>query len=451
MEMKKTKTLRMRAALPTDVVVKIALFVYDPATQFSLLEALHGSGLLGSFGHLYELGKLCDHDKLWPRLVIKERPSPTCRLHLEAIMAYYKHVEISAIFDLDWLSRFVHCEACVFYNGLPFQMLDVEDVKSWYSQWTTSLRISRLTTGQFVTADFVSILPQLQHLEALHYNAMTIDLAVIAAIFEMANLLRVAQPVELDLNNESSDEVWIDATLLPNAIAWLTTSPVRRFRILSWYWDPDVADDSTLIQAFYSALFNCPTLDSLDINDCELSAAAFEGATLSMRELVLTSCQMDEICLDSVSQRLATSDCRVMALSIENNDTLGMERIFDILPATRIRKLVWNGSHLDNEICSILAPLIQQSKLEWLELRNCSITDVGADHLARQMRHNQSLRVLDLRDNNIGLTGAMTLLEHASHVGRLVKVEAIRIVGAVEEETIDDKLIAFWHKTLSKP
>ncbi|CAK4147839.1 unnamed protein product [Aphanomyces euteiches] len=65
------------------------------------------------------------------------------------------------------------------------------------------------------------------------------------------------------------------------------------------------------------------------------------------------------------------------------------------------------------------------------------------------MRHNQSLRVLDLRDNNIGLTGAMTLLEHASHVDRLVKVEAIRIVGAVEEETIDDKLIAFWHKTLS--
>ncbi|CAK4151237.1 unnamed protein product [Aphanomyces euteiches] len=203
---------------------------------------------------------------------------------------------------------------------------------------------------------------------------MTIGLAVVAAIFEMAHLPRVAQLVELDLNNESSDEVWINATVLSNVIAWLTTSPVRRFRIFNWYWDPDVADDSTLIQAFYSALFNCPTLDTLDINDCELSAAAFEGTTLWMREL---------------------------------------------------------------------------SKLEWLELRNCSFTDVGADHLARQMRHNQSLRVLDLRDNNIGLTGAMTLLEHASHVDRLVKVEAIRIVGAVEEETIDDKLIAFWHKTLS--
>ncbi|CAK4216576.1 unnamed protein product [Aphanomyces euteiches] len=265
-------------------------------------------------------------------------------------MAYYKHVEISACFDLDWLVRFVHPEACVFWNGLPFQMHDVEDIKSWYSQWTTSLRISRLTTGQFVTADFVSILPQLQHLEALHYNAMTIGLAVVAAIFEMAHLPRVAQLVELDLNNESSDEVWINATVLSNVIAWLTTSPVRRFRIFNWYWDPDVADDSTLIQAFYSALFNCPTLDTLDINDCELSAAAFEGTTLWMREL---------------------------------------------------------------------------------------------------MRHNQSLRVLDLRDNNIGLTGAMTLLEHASHVDRLVKVEAIRIVGAVEEETIDDKLIAFWHKTLS--
>ncbi|KAH9096848.1 hypothetical protein LEN26_017257 [Aphanomyces euteiches] len=258
-------------------------------------------------------------------------------------MAYYKHVEISACFDLDWLGRFVHPEACVFWNGLPFQMHDVEDIKSWYSQWTTSLRISRLTTGQFVTADFVSILPQLQHLEALHYNAMTIGLAVVAAIFEMAHLPRVAQLVELDLNNESSDEVWINATVLSNVIAWLTTSPVRRFRILNWYWDPDVADDSTLIQAFYSALFNCPTLDTLDINDCELSAAAFEGATLWMRELVLTSCQMDELCLDSLSHRLATSDCQVMELTIENNDTLGMERIFDILPATRIRKLVWNG------------------------------------------------------------------------------------------------------------
>ncbi|KAH9147566.1 hypothetical protein LEN26_004696 [Aphanomyces euteiches] len=53
MEMKKTKTLRMRAALPTDVVVKIALFVQDSATQFSLLEALHGSGLLGSLNHLW--------------------------------------------------------------------------------------------------------------------------------------------------------------------------------------------------------------------------------------------------------------------------------------------------------------------------------------------------------------------------------------------------------------
>ncbi|CAK4267388.1 hypothetical protein Ae201684_002315 [Aphanomyces euteiches] len=331
-------------------------------------------------------------------------------------MAYYKHVEISACFDLDWLVRFVHPEACVFWNGLPFQMHDVEDIKSWYSQWTTSLRISRLTTGQFVTADFVSILPQLQHLEALHYNAMTIGLAVVAAIFEMAHLPRVAQLVELDLNNESSDEVWINATVLSNVIAWLTTSPVRRFRIFNWYWDPDVADDSTLIQAFYSALFNCPTLDTLDINDCELSAAAFEGTTLWMRELSEPS--SGHIGLPTTTL-WAWSEYLISFLLLESASLFGM------------------------------APLIQQSKLEWLELRNCSFTDVGADHLARQMRHNQSLRVLDLRDNNIGLTGAMTLLEHASHVDRLVKVEAIRIVGAVEEETIDDKLIAFWHKTLS--
>ncbi len=54
----------------------------------------------------------------------------------------------------------------------------------------------------------------------------------------------------------------------------------------------------------------------------------------------------------------------------------------------------------------LLVPLIQDSsELRQLKLRGCRLSDASAEELSRALAFNESLRTLDLRDNDIGQVG----------------------------------------------
>ncbi|XP_072284301.1 NACHT, LRR and PYD domains-containing protein 3-like [Pyxicephalus adspersus] len=129
-----------------------------------------------------------------------------------------------------------------------------------------------------------------------------------------------------------------------------------------------------------SGIRNNQTLRTLDLSVNNLGGPQF-------RDLMeaLTTSRIEELHLDN--NQLTDSPCPDLASGIRNNQTL------------RTLNLSWNnlgGPHFRD-----LMEALTTSQIEEIHLAGNNLTDSSCPHLASGIRNNQTLRILNLSDNNL--------------------------------------------------
>ncbi|XP_040203072.1 NACHT, LRR and PYD domains-containing protein 3-like isoform X3 [Rana temporaria] len=129
-----------------------------------------------------------------------------------------------------------------------------------------------------------------------------------------------------------------------------------------------------------SGIRNNQTLRTLDLSDNNLEGPHF-------RDLMeaLTTSQIEELRLSS--NHLTESSCPHLASGIRNNQTL--------------RTLDLSNNNLEGPDFRDLMEALTTSRIEKLQLYDNHLTDSSCPHLASGIRNNQTLRTLDLSDNNL--------------------------------------------------
>ncbi|CAI9612063.1 unnamed protein product [Staurois parvus] len=122
------------------------------------------------------------------------------------------------------------------------------------------------------------------------------------------------------------------------------------------------------------------TLRTLNLSENNL-----EGPHFSDLMAVLTTSQIEEIHLDN--NHLTDSSCPHLASGIRNNQTL--------------RTLNLSYNVLEGPNFSDLMAALTTSQIEDLQLDNNRLTESSCPHLASGIRNNQTLRTLNLSENNL--------------------------------------------------
>ena len=107
---------------------------------------------------------------------------------------------------------------------------------------------------------------------------------------------------------------------------------------------------------------------------------------------------------------------------LKNHAILYMEYIGDTGAQQIAPAIAFNGRdhymyYIAHQTIQKVIPVMAiNTTMEMLELRDCNITNTGAEMLAEQgLAHNNTLRVVDLSDNNIGLRGLCSVLRACRH------------------------------------
>ncbi|CAI9612057.1 unnamed protein product, partial [Staurois parvus] len=157
-------------------------------------------------------------------------------------------------------------------------------------------------------------------------------------------------------------------------MAALTTSRIEELQLNNNF----LTDSSCPHLAF--GIRHSQTLRTLDLSYNNLEGPHFSDLMAS-----LTASQIEELQLPY--NRLTDSSCPQLASGIRNNQTL--------------RTLNMCGNNLEGPHFRDLMAALTTSRIEELQLDNTHLTDSSCPHLASGIRNNQTLRILDLSWNNL--------------------------------------------------
>jgi len=103
---------------------------------------------------------------------------------------------------------------------------------------------------------------------------------------------------------------------------------------------------------------------------------------------------------------------------------VGAEKLVSAIQENHLQCFSLSGNPIGNAGAIHFANSLKTPsfKLERLHLNRCRITAEGAVTLAESLKINKALKILDLRDNNIGDTGAIALAEAIKHNQSLEKI-----------------------------
>ncbi|KAG9399861.1 hypothetical protein AC1031_011281 [Aphanomyces cochlioides] len=297
-----------------------------------------------------------------------------------------------------------------------------------FSSWNdmSSFRITRLTIEVAWGGNkdpVVAILPSLHHLRALK---MTFDNPAEHTSSVLAFAAKSDQLVELELHYDGDEEyVWISDAMIRNVLERFQRRPVHTFLIESW----DIqAEDTNLKQAFFEALFNCPTIEKLVCHDTPMGGVNFANCTFSMRSLEISL--VDSTTLEKMANQLIGSNVMDLTLySRYDQDIAGTQLLFEILPRTAIETLNLSYSHYDTPHWQILAPLLAQSQLKTLILQENDLESAEIDIIARAIQSNNSLVAIDVSLNIIDFKGMQKLIECATDPRRNAQMKLIAVGG----------------------
>ena len=165
---------------------------------------------------------------------------------------------------------------------------------------------------------------------------------------------------------------------------------------------------------------------NLSVQDCTVLAKTLSNDR-NIEEVRFTDCLLTEESCKLLLQAF-TSNRGVKKLDFKgNNIRSSAEFVGRVLKVTTILthlNLEWNGIGLWDAAMSSLADGLQFNQtLRYLDLRNNQITHEGATRIANALKVNHVLKVLDLRWNNIGMLGAQSFMSTLKQNKEIVKLD----------------------------
>ncbi|RHY35659.1 hypothetical protein DYB37_013725 [Aphanomyces astaci] len=404
-------------------VLKVARCIGDAATLFAFLEAFRPLHVLGPLEHLYQLGLVWDHSRLWPSLTVRGPVSDDERTHLEAILKLYTRVTVDcSSFDLDWLERHLHPLAEMSWTKFPHAIPGASSstVREWYLQWaclritsvTASFRYYQHDSHCDLPVEFVAVLSQLPHLTSLHVSSCSDDVA--AGIFAFAG--QCSSLTELTFDT-TSDVVVTDA-VCRDLLSWFSSTRVRHFQVSNWN---TVADnvDPVLLDRVHSAMFKA--LDSLGFRHSNLIAINPTAFTFPMQALTLSQCVLSPAFVNTLVARLPASNVESLTFHLR------------LLPDVKtLRTLELGGGRHRNALTvqkewTPLIPLLVPTRVKTLTLRDIGLSKICLRQVVHAVCDNVTIDEINVYDEKISFADVKLLMENTTHNDRPVKLKSIDI------------------------
>ncbi|KAH9099025.1 hypothetical protein LEN26_016395 [Aphanomyces euteiches] len=413
--------------IPDDAIIQIAFYLQDPSHLFAWLEALGPALRPDPLECLWKLGLTKQHADLWPQLVISMDDlslDPTTRSALESIAKYYTDVRLINFVDLPWLHSNIHPLALQTWH------FDSDIPTSPPFSWTiwASMRITRLYLSD-LSDDMilVEILPQLHHLTAFQLNLPSGCRAEIPIESILAWAASSAQLTELELFTPCAS-IRLTERMVSHLVDWFQRQPVRVFGFSYWGFHHQV-NDPDVVHAFYSTLFNCPTMDLLTCHFTDLNGVNWTDLTISTRRFELSACNMSSDIVTALATQL-TNSARLEHFILHGYDDpnmAGIEHFFSVVPRMlSLKVLDLSYCHFESKTAwQTLAPLVQAFQVDTLIFCGVKLTPDAAQWLAHALLANDTIQALDIRYNYVGFEGAKTLIQ--TNLKRRVRLVSIRL------------------------
>ncbi|KAG9397839.1 hypothetical protein AC1031_016549 [Aphanomyces cochlioides] len=236
-----------------------------------------------------------------------------------------------------------------------------------------------------------------------------------------ANLAASKQITQLHL---SFDEYQLTAFDLVHLTEWLRHQPVCQFGCELGDWE-DL--DFDVKEAFYHAMFNCPTMDVLELSSCEMDDVDFTEYDFPMKSLVLDQCGLSSEQVEALASRLEGSKMTSLQLTDFTFDNMGgIESLLEIQPKTPMTHLSLSGLHMDEAAWSKLAPLIEKCTLETLVFYATQFSSNVTQSLAVAIQNNQTLCELYLNYCEMAISDVELWIQSMTHPSRQTKSKRIK-------------------------
>ncbi|CAK5059490.1 unnamed protein product [Aphanomyces euteiches] len=417
--------------LPVDIVIKIAFAVPDAAGLLAFLKVLRPYNVLGPLEHLFRLSLTHKVWDLWPCLRLAPSTlGSTEQSSYEFIAKYYVKVLVGPGWnDVEWLKAHLNPMAKVAWHikDLPSTTEIADD---WFDLQIPELRLSSMPNALLRWKD---LLPRLQYLSSL---AIYTDSNNLEDLFEL-----VAKSKHIIDFNIVAPYHRMTASDVVYLTKWFQEQPVREFL---WCLKDLGVMDSGVKQDFYEAMFNCPTLDRLELSGFELDDVNFTHLTFAMKSLCLQFCLESSQVVKSMSNRLESSNIANLELTAYYDDDLdGIECLLNTLPCTSIKHLKLSLMPIDNSpTWCCLALLFEKCTLETLTLEIDNLCSAFFQSLTTAIQNNHTICELDLSWSAIAVEDLKLLIESMTMPSRQVRTKRVSILSSslqgMEPSTVEN-------------
>ncbi|ETV66601.1 hypothetical protein H257_17031 [Aphanomyces astaci] len=357
----------MTQPLPDELWMHMLRYMDTTVAVFSCTQAFRRTNQRqerGVLASLWCLGRAAGKNQVWPHLHVTRvlLDNPSSRGHVEAIVAHYSVVHLNdhlnEVFDLDWLSQFLHPTDELVWHSLP-KFKDRHVAWLWYSKWVDPFhsQITAMTCGVVAPP-----IPWLQLTRLTSLNLGSAQMGSLAPVLEFASSTS-SHLVHLDVELAKVGNGVVSDDMLRHTNHWLTTTPVQVFKFSAWKWTHQWGL-SMVVDTFFQALFG--------------------------------------------SDKLRHSHARHLTIHrIKPITHNGLDCVFQALVNSQIQKLMITACGLFGSKWNRLASHVAAAQsLQCVDLSKNQMSDEGATCLATALRSNTSIQHLDLRLNGISEIGA---------------------------------------------
>ncbi|KAH9098818.1 hypothetical protein LEN26_016615 [Aphanomyces euteiches] len=400
--------------LPVEVFLKIAFLIQGPSDLKAFLAALCPHVDMGPLKQLYVMCLAFPHSDFWPSLKL----SPLIMEILsgsphEIICQYYSNFILVDSFDVERIKHYVHPTARLEWNiwdrSVVTTMKDLTD-----------LNITRINVhvDEYAQISWMDLLQRLPNLNALRVEGNDVELR---DVFRFT--IKSRQIKELKIYSKDCVMAPHDVRCL---ILWFYRQPVQVFEFM---W-PDFSNvDWNLIEQYYQAMFNCPTLHTLRLAHFDSNHMDFTQMSPSIKVFQLVIPHINSYFLKSLSDKLVSS--RVTHLELvryKDGDTEGIESLLRALPKTSIKCLKLKGLHIVDDACWCnLAQLFEMCTLEALVIEVVEFPSGFAQSLAVAVQRNHTICELDFGRSDIAMHDLWALILSMTHPSRKVTTKRVKL------------------------
>ncbi|KAG9397807.1 hypothetical protein AC1031_016601 [Aphanomyces cochlioides] len=295
----------------------------------------------------------------------------------------------------------------------------MEIVDDWSDFRITWLYVDLMGGSNFPWKELLQRLPHLTSLEVRN------DVVDLSDLYEFVATSKQITQLQIIPSNEP-----MKASHVACLTEWLRHQPVELFACTSGQFS---ALHNHAKQAFYQAMFNCPTLVKLELTICDLNDVDFAKMTLVMKTLSLTYCLPNARAIESLARGLEGSKIESLVLTDDFDSKIhSVEALMRVLPHTSIKYLALSGMEMqDPRWCDVVVHL-ERCNVETLILGARFMPPQLARRLAITIQSNHTISELVLNETNVSFTDLEVLIQSITYPGRRVKTTTIKWTSRVE-------------------